>query len=435
MDDKILTSSQTDRRRDLAALGNFVVLGLIFFHTSQIFSPFGLFIKNAPPSFEDTNQLAAAVFTIFVTLWGMPLMFLIAGMAVWFSLHKRTAAEFTRERLRRLLLPFLVGFLIFTPFNQYIVVLHQFPHEAGTYLQFLRAFFHIEFDLGSPLFIKGTSPFYTMSHMWFLIYLFGYSMLLLPLFLFARRPAGRRILDRFASLLTRPWAVYLMAAPLALIQGGLGVPDAAVSATWNLLAYLIFLAYGFLFAADSRFEQAARRHRKSALLLGILGFILYSGGNFGLNAAGSGLGLDIGLGYILLRFVQGVTGWFWILAIIGLASSNRHKLAESLSPKSTRPALRLRILDYIAEAQLPFYILHMTPIVLAGYFVVQWEIGGLVKYIVIVLASLAGTFILYDIVVRRTRLTRFLFGLRPGPPKEQRTFQKSPLARSQMPEP
>jgi hypothetical protein len=44
----------------------------------------------------------------FFTLWGMPLMFFIAGMAVWYSLRKRTAGEYLRERARRLLVPFIV---------------------------------------------------------------------------------------------------------------------------------------------------------------------------------------------------------------------------------------------------------------------------------------------------------------------------------------
>ena len=35
------------------------------------------------------------------------------------------------------------------------------------------------------------------------------------------------------------------------------------------------------------------------------------------------------------------------------------------------------------------------------------------KYLVICLSTLAVTLLLYDIGVRRTRLTRFLFGMRP----------------------
>ena len=71
------------------------------------------------------------------------------------------------------------------------------------------------------------------------------------------------------------------------------------------------------------------------------------------------------------------------------------------------------MVEYAGEAQLPFYILHQTPIVVIGFYVVPWEVSVLVKYIVITLSSLVVTLLLYDIGVRRTRLTRFLFGMKP----------------------
>jgi hypothetical protein len=55
----------------------------------------------------------------------------------------------------------------------------------------------------------------------------------------------------------------------------------------------------------------------------------------------------------------------------------------------------------------------MTPIVVIGFYVVQWEVNALVKYMVIVLAALGVALVVYDIGVRRTRLTRFLFGMKP----------------------
>ena len=60
-----------------------------------------------------------------------------------------------------------------------------------------------------------------------------------------------------------------------------------------------------------------------------------------------------------------------------------------------------------------YYVLHLTPIVVIGFYVVQWEVSVLVKFIVITLSSLVATLLLYEIGVRRTRLTRFLFGMKP----------------------
>jgi hypothetical protein len=119
-----------------------------------------------------------------------------------------------------------------------------------------------------------------------------------------------------------------------------------------------------------------------------------------------------------------MSGWFWIVAIVGLAGHIFHKRSTNLSgdqslqpsdPPSpdSKPSLKERIFRYAVEAQLPFYVLHLTPIVVIGFYVVQWEAGVLTKYVVIALFSLVVTLLLYDIGVRRTRLTRLLFGMKP----------------------
>jgi glucan biosynthesis protein C len=72
------------------------------------------------------------------------------------------------------------------------------------------------------------------------------------------------------------------------------------------------------------------------------------------------------------------------------------------------------VAEYASEAQLPFYVLHMTPIVILGFYIVRWQVGALVKYLAISLAFFVVTLVAYDIGVRRTGLARFLLGMRPS---------------------
>jgi hypothetical protein len=44
--------------------------------------------------------------------------------------------------------------------------------------------------------------------------------------------------------------------------------------------------------------------------------------------------------------------------------------------------------------------------------VVRWHVPSLVKYVAIVAFSFVVIFVVYDLCVRRTRPTRFLFGIR-----------------------
>ncbi len=93
--------------------------------------------------------------------------------------------------------------------------------------------------------------------------------------------------------------------------------------------------------------------------------------------------------------------WFWLMAILGLGQ--RYLNADN------------RVLRYARGASYPFYILHQTVIVVIGFYVVGWTAAVLPKYLVIAACSLVVSLGLYDLLVRRTNVTRFLFGMKPLP--------------------
>jgi hypothetical protein len=71
---------------------------------------------------------------------------------------------------------------------------------------------------------------------------------------------------------------------------------------------------------------------------------------------------------------------------------------------------------------LPFYVLHQTVLLAVGYFVVGWAIPDLLKYLVIAASSFALIMVIYEFLVRRHNLLRFLFGMKP-----LRPVPRSPL--------
>ncbi|KOG35180.1 hypothetical protein [Streptomyces resistomycificus] len=71
---------------------------------------------------------------------------------------------------------------------------------------------------------------------------------------------------------------------------------------------------------------------------------------------------------------------------------------------------------YLTVAALPLYVLHQPVVVAFAYGVVGLPASILVKYAAIVAASLAVALGPYEYLVRRTRITRSLFGMRPDPP-------------------
>lgn len=100
------------RRSELDVLSTLIVFGLAFFHTVSIFSGFQLVVNTMQ------TQLATIVAS-FVSwaefLWIMPVMMFIAGVAIHFSLQRRTTGQFLHERLLRVGIPFLIGLAIANP--------------------------------------------------------------------------------------------------------------------------------------------------------------------------------------------------------------------------------------------------------------------------------------------------------------------------------
>jgi len=73
---------------------------------------------------------------------------------------------------------------------------------------------------------------------------------------------------------------------------------------------------------------------------------------------------------------------------------------------------RSSILDYCREAVLPFYILHQTVILAVGFWVIHWDLGVGVKYLIICGISFLLVMAIYEGVVKRAMPLRFLFGLK-----------------------
>jgi glucan biosynthesis protein C len=71
-----------------------------------------------------------------------------------------------------------------------------------------------------------------------------------------------------------------------------------------------------------------------------------------------------------------------------------------------------RFLAHVNEMVLPFYILHQMVIVIVAYFVVQTGLAIPFKYGITAVISFAVIVALYELLVRRIGVLRFLFGMR-----------------------
>jgi peptidoglycan/LPS O-acetylase OafA/YrhL len=152
---------------------------------------------------------------------------------------------------------------------------------------------------------------------------------------------------------------------------------------------------------DARFEDAIDRSKGVALILGLVAFLLFLVWQD--LALGSQINIPEWFGAIMYR--RCIVSWLLIIALLGYGKRYLN------SPPKRRSSYVF--LGYFGEGSYPFYILHQTVIVVTAFFVVQWAAGVTAKYLIIASAAYLGTIILYDLLVRRTNVTRFLFGMRP----------------------
>ena len=153
----------------------FAVLILIFFHSARPFDEWGWRIKNETVSGIITNILQ------FINIWHMPLFFLLSGSAAWFALSLRPERSFAKERVKRLLIPLVFGMAVIIPSQVYIERIFRGQFEGSYFSFYIVAF-------------SGSYPEGNLSwhHLWFLAYLFVFSLLAFPIFkryLVDRKPA------------------------------------------------------------------------------------------------------------------------------------------------------------------------------------------------------------------------------------------------------
>jgi len=396
----------TERRSELDLMRAFVVAGLVIFHSAVVFAVGSSWFVN-----DQRPSVWFSVFLAWGSLWGMPLLFLVSGMGVRFALLHRSARAFVRERVTRLFVPFVTGLVLLVPTMFYLDRLGE-PSFHESYWHFWMRFLDLP-AIGGGLLSHGSWGEFDPAHTWFLYVLLLWSITLLPLFVYLRRPRGNALVDRAASLAQRNVALVLFAPaiPIMVVEAALG-PDVDTGG-WERLAYLFLLLYGFLIASNRGFETALRRARRPALALALVATASLLAW---LGALGDAT--DFKNGSVPgLSALQALAGWLWIVTILGFAGSlmarreHRSALTAGAHSGGSEPRWR-RGARYANEAVLPFYVLHEPVIVAAAWIIVRWNAPIAAKYVAVVIVSFAGTLALYEMLVRRFRVCRFLFGMK-----------------------
>jgi glucan biosynthesis protein C len=357
----------------------FTILAVFLYHSNRFFTLNDWSIKNDPRSLTSTIVMEA------FNLWIMPLLFTISGAAIYLSLKSRSRGAYVKERVLRLLVPLVVlGILILGPFQVYMERLSH-GDFSGNFSQFLPHYFDGLYGFGGNFAFMGV-------HLWYLMLLFLFSIVALPLMLPSHSTGGSP-LSRLGQKARSPWFLLLIFAIVGLaapLSDAMGLGFTREMGSWDILSYFLMFLSGYVVYASPGLQSAMRRYGPALLIAGVVFSTVHLTLLFNpsMSQAYDNSPIDLRL----------FGAWGLVLGILGTG-------ARLLS-------FNHKYLSRANEAVLPFYILHQPVLLAVGYWVVQWSLPIIAKYAIIVACSFIIIVTIYELLVQRVNVLRILFGMK-----------------------
>lgn len=345
----------TERRYDIDWLRVIAIGLLLIYHIAIIFQPWAMFI-----GFMKSNDLLEGLWKpmTMLNVWRIPLLFYVSGMGLYFAMRKRNWKQLLLERTKRILLPFLFGFVAITPLHMFLfqkyykMPLGYYPH-AG--------------------------------HLWFLGNIFVYVLLLLPLFFYLKRNRNGKLRKGLSSLMSHAWGPLLVTV-FFMLEIVLVKPQlfAMYARTWHgfFIGFLAFF-FGFIFIYSGKvFWQTMLRWK---WLYIALASVLFSVRYFIFATEAPG-------------YLTAIESNCWIFGVFGLGFKYLNRPGQ--------------VLSYLSKAAYPVYIIHMFVLYLGAWLILPLQLPVELKFMAITAFTFILCFAIYEFVIRRIVFLRPLFGLK-----------------------
>ena len=389
------------RRHDLDWLRIIAFGLLIFYHIGMFYVTWGWHVKS--PHAGESAEFAMSL----LNPWRLALLFFISGVAIRFLLDKIGSARFAVDRSWRLLPVIVFGMLVIVAPQTYFELRQAGEIEPGFW-----AFWRLYAGQWEGPWGVHTP---TWNHLWYVVYLFVYCLILAPVTP-ALRALGEGPVGRFFG---------------SLWSGRIGLLALLILPALPFIAYRIFLDPHFETTHNLVWDWANHAHRLTALLLGFyaaksprfwdavrritpyaLGYALLYAAVFywAYQRPDADWAGDEWM-YWPFRIARIIFAWAAILSLLGLAQ--RFLTGDG-------PVRR-----YLTEAIFPYYILHQTIIVSAGYYLGQAGLGAWTEFALLMAITVAGCGLGFEIVKRIAPL-RPLMGLKWKRRPEKRSASGKP---------
>ena len=341
--------------------------------------------------------------------WRLAALFMISGMGTAFAFRRRTWTKFSVERLKRLLVPMMFG--MWTIGFASSVLLEPLDTQGHGLSGFFEVWAeHILWT--SLLFWVPIIGKFMLGHLWFLWNLALYSFLLIPIFHIAQKNPQGRLVNLFdkAFKWMNGWGV-LLAFPVLLslveiilkpwMPGFLG-------SGYEWMWFLCFFLFGYIcMMAKEGYYRLLEERFNAVVGMTVVFTMAFLWLRLQQHTDGvpyvDGGWVDVGvLPHNLMTlfgcFVHAFHAWSWCLLVFALG-------ARYLNHPSPH-------LAYLNQGVYPFYIVHMP--LTFGFLSLSKDIGlaGIPAVLLTWGLVMVGCWAMFELL-KRTRLTRALFGIKP----------------------
>jgi glucan biosynthesis protein C len=392
----VIAAARAQRRIDLDWVRIIAFALLIFYHVASFYA--SVTPHNQALSPRTFGWLAVPMLAL--SPWRLLILFIVSGAATRFMADKMEPRMLFRARNHRLSLPLWFVVTVIVPPIAFVTV-RQWSGYPGDFVSYLSHYFTFDRICKAA----GCPPVPNYFHLWFVAYLWLYTLALVVLLTHA--PELLRRLQRGLERALSGWGLIVWpVAYLALTHFALeGLFPQSYDVIHDWYAHAVYLGaflLGFSLAKSDAIWAAFERNRVGTLI----GALASYGALITLVVSGTGpeAGPEAStparaiLAALESSSVLGFDQWLWIAAAFGFA---RRYLSE-------RNGVLRR---YLTDAIFPFYIIHMLTIQVGGHYLTRFGLSIGMEFALLVSATVFSCFVTYEIV-RRVAWLRPLFGLK-----------------------
>ena len=398
-----------NRNHSIDSLRVFLVVIVVIFHVAQSFgynSVFYWVIADNSPS------LPLVWFRFISHSFMMPLFFLISGFSAEPLLQKLGVVGFTRNRIKRVLVPFIVSWLLIYPL---VVFLSLVGASKSGYWDALGVPFALrsippwQLTIGFFLKLQVLQKF-SFIHLWFLYQLLVLYVLTLLTFFISQWLGSKQnkyflwVNWLFHRVLNSPWKLLwfaIITMPLLYLQHSrfLDTPDKALIPELSAsLLYGLFFCTGWIISRQPKFLCSVSKYWSWHLMLGLL-LIMPSGGyevTTWMHLPLESYKPSYGLMRFITKGAYALMMWSFVVGFLGFFL--RYRSGESVAWR------------YLADASYWWYLIHFPLVLGLQIWVAFWPVFWGIKFLMINLIVFSFLLFTYHYLVRSTFIGQQLNG-------------------------